>query len=46
MLIVVVVVARLKQFNSLIVTRLGTCSSYKIVGIVVGNPKVETRNSL
>ena len=37
-------VTRLKQFNNLIVTRLGTNSSYKVVRIVVGDPKVETRN--
>ena len=30
-------VTRFKQFNSLIVTRLGTSSSYKVVRIVVGN---------
>ena len=37
-------VTRLKQFNNLIVTRLGTNSSYKVVRIVVGDPKVEIRN--
>ena len=37
-------VTRLKQFNNLIVTRLGTNSSYKVVRIVVEDPKVETRN--
>ena len=45
-LIVVVVVTRLKQFNSLIITMLGTSSNYKVVRIVVGNLKVETRNFL
>ena len=30
-------VTRFKQFNSLIVTRLGTSSSYKVVRIIIGN---------
>ena len=34
----------MKQFNNLIVTRLRTNSSYKVVSIVVGDPKVETMN--
>jgi len=43
---IVVAIIGSQQFNSLVVTTLGTSSSYKIVGKVVGNPKFETMNFL